>query len=404
VKKIRLCLAATVALTLVATACGGSDAKTSSSASSSTTAKAPTVKTPANLTVEVDGKAPNFNSGFLAYFPKAVQAHPGEEVTFHNNFSGEPHTVTFGTLADAAIAAAAKADPNSETPPPEVAKLPQLLPDGPGDANQTAAKRCIVDTGELPKDGEGCNGTDVAFNGEQAFYNSGYLPPTEDNWKLKLADDIAPGTYSYFCLLHGTHMSGSVTVVPKGTTVPSPASVAAEAIKERDADLAKAEAAVAALPKGEIPGLVPAAPGQVLAGSGAEDPAAPGIEEFGPKNVKVAVGGSVTWLFVGPHTVSFNAPHEAQNALVKGDDGGWHVNPKAAEPAGGPPVATNDGPPGPPKVTNGGSWDGSGFRSTGLVASFPPALSAYKLTFTKAGTYGYICLIHPGMVGSVTVG
>jgi plastocyanin len=399
--KNRLCLSAVVALALLASACGGSD---SSSSATTTTSKAPVVKTPANLTVEVDGKAPDFHSGFLAYFPKAVQAHPGEEVTFHNNFSGEPHTVTFGTLADAAIAAAAKADPNAQTPPPEVAKLPELLPQGPGDANQTAAKGCVVDSGELPKDGAGCTGTDVAFTGKQAFYNSGYLPPTLDNWKLKLADDIAPGTYNYFCLLHGTQMSGSVTVVPKATTVPSPAAVAAQAAKERDAGLAKVKAAVAALPKGEVPGLIPAAPGQVLAGSGAEDPTAPGIEEFGPRNIKVPVGGSVTWLFIGPHSVSFNAPREAQNSLVKGDDGGWHINEKAAAPAGGPPVATNDGPPGPPKVTDGGSWDGTGFRNTGLVISFPPALSAYKLTFTKAGTYGYVCLIHPGMFGSVTVG
>jgi hypothetical protein len=101
--------------------------------------------------------------------------------------------------------------------------------------------------------------------------------------------------------------------------------------------------------------------------------------------------------------VSFNAPKGADNSLVKGDDGGWHVNEKSQAPAGGPAVAMNEGPPGPPKVTDGGSFDGTGFRSTGFVLSFPPALSAYKLTFTKAGTYGYICLIHPGMTGSVVV-
>ena len=79
------------------------------------------------------------------------------------------------------------------------------------------------------------------------------------------------------------------------------------------------------------------------------------------------------------------------------------MNEKALAPAGGPEVPTNEGPPGPPKVTDGGSFDGTGFRSTGVVLSFPPALSGYKLTFTKAGTFGYVCLIHPGMVGSVTV-
>jgi plastocyanin len=338
-----------------------------------------------------------------------VQAHPGETVTFHNNFSGEPHTVTFGTDVDAALAAAAKADPQSQEPPPEVAKLPQLLPDGPGDANQTAAKTCVVDSGDLPKDGEGCTGATAPFNGKQVFYNSGYLPPEVTNWELKLASDIAPGTYGYYCLLHGTDMSGTVEVVPAATTVPTAAAVAATATKERDAGLAKVKDAVAGLAKGEVPGFVPAAPNQVLAGSGADDPTAPGIENFGPKQVKIPVGGSVTWVVVGPHTISFNAPKEAVNALVKGSDGGYHVNPKATDPAGGPGVPPPsgpppDGPPPPPKVTDAGSFDGTGFHSSGLVLSFPPALEAYKLTFTKAGTFGYVCLIHPGMTGSVTVG
>jgi plastocyanin len=394
----RLFIALLVPLALVAVSCGSSDDGGGSSSGSTTTTKA----APQDLTVEVDGKAPNFNAAFLAYFPKAVKAHPGETISFHNNFSGEPHTVTFGTLVDAALKASASADPNGP-PPPEAAKLPALLPDGPGDANQTAAKPCVVESGDLPKDGEGCGGAMGPFNGTQEFYNSGYLSPDTQTWKLTLADDTKPGTYGYYCLLHGTSMSGSIEVVDKGTTVPSPAAVSKEATAERDAGIAKVKGALTALPKGEIPDLIPAAPGQVLAGSGAEDPAAPGINEFGPAQIKVKVGGSVTWVFVGPHTVSFNAPKDAANALAKGDDGGWHVNPKAFAPSGGPPVPTNDGPPGPPKVTDGGSFDGTGFRSTGLALSFPPSLSAYKLTFTKAGTYGYVCLVHPGMTGSVVV-
>jgi plastocyanin len=391
-------------LLVVASACGSSGSGSDKNAGGTTTTATPAA---AKLTVEVDGKAPDFNAGFLAYFPKSVQTHPGETVTFHNNFSGEPHTVTFGTLVDAALAAAAKADPNGP-PTPEAAKLPDLLPQGPGDANQTAAKECVVATGDLPTDGKGCSGTADAFTGKQVFYNSGYLAPEKQTWKLKLASDIAPGSYGYYCLLHGTSMSGTIQVVPASTTVPTPAEVASKAIEERDAGLAKVKDAVAALPTGAIPGLVPAAPNQVLAGTGADDPAAPGVENFGPKQIKIPVGGSVTWVFVGPHTVSFNAPKEAVNALVKGSDGSYHVNEKANAPAGGPgtppPPDGPPGPPGPPRVTDGGSWNGSGFRSTGFVLSFPPSLEAYKLTFTKAGTYGYVCLIHPGMTGSVTVG
>lgn len=398
---VRKTLALVAALAFIGAACGSSSKSGGGDAATTST----TAKAAAGTTVEVDGRAPDFTADFLAYFPKAVQAHPGETITFHNNFSGEPHTVTFGTLVDSALAAAAKADPNGP-PPPEVAKLPDLLPQGPGDANQTAAKECVVASGDLPKNGEGCTGASTPFNGTQAFYNSGYLAPDKTEWKLKLASDIKPGKYGYYCLLHGTDMSGTIEVVPSATTVPTPDQVAAQATKERDAALTKVKDAVAALPKGEIPGLLPAAPNQVLAGSGSPDPAAPGVLEFGPKQIKIPVGGSVTWIFVGPHTVSFNAPKEATNVLVKGDDGGWHVNQKAEAPAGGPgaPPPAPNAKPGPPTVTDGGSWDGTGYRNTGLVLSFPPALQAYKLTFTKAGTYGYVCLVHPGMTGSVVVG
>ncbi len=72
-------------------------------------------------------------------------------------------------------------------------------------------------------------------------------------------------------------------------------------------------------------------------------------------------------------------------------------------PAGGngPPPS---GPPPPPAIADAGTWDGTGFHSSGLVLSFPPALSGYKLTFTKAGTYSYRCLIHDNMEGTVKVG
>jgi hypothetical protein len=60
----------------------------------------------------------------------------------------------------------------------------------------------------------------------------------------------------------------------------------------------------------------------------------------------------------------------------------------------------------PPKEVDGGSWNGSGFYNTGLYLSFPAPdqFFSYKLKFTKAGTYSYACLIHPGMEGTVKVG
>lgn len=350
------------------------------------------------ITIQVDGKASGFRAGFLHYYPKAVTVHAGDTIDFRNNFSGEPHTITFGSLADADLAAAAK-DKNAEP------KLPSLLPEGPGDANQAAANPCVIATGDVPQDGTGCNGISAPFDGTQVFYNSGFLAPDNPVWKLKLADDIKPGTYGYYCLLHGTEMSGTITVVDEKTDADTPDAVAARAKKELGAATAKVTKAVAALKTGALPPFINSAPGQVLAGSGIDDPAAPAILEFGPKEISVPIGGSVTWISVGVHTISFNAPNDAYNGLVKGSDGKYHLNVKLFAPAGGPPAeSAPEGPPGPPKITDGGSWDGTGFRNTGAILSFPPNLTGYKLTFTKAGTYGYVCLVHPGMSGTVKVG
>lgn len=45
-----------------------------------------------------------------------------------------------------------------------------------------------------------------------------------------------------------------------------------------------------------------------------------------------------------------------------------------------------------------------GFRSTGLVGSYPPGRVTLRQTFTQAGTYPYRCLFHAAMAGAVKVG
>jgi hypothetical protein len=101
---------------------------------------------------------------------------------------------------------------------------------------------------------------------------------------------------------------------------------------------------------------------------------------------------------VGPHSFYFNAPASGQQLRAPAPDGSVHLNPKAAAPIGGP------GAPEKPGLFDGGSWDGAGERSSGLILSFPPDLYSYKLRFTKAGTYNFLCTVHTNMKGTVTVG
>lgn len=62
-------------------------------------------------------------------------------------------------------------------------------------------------------------------------------------------------------------------------------------------------------------------------------------------------------------------------------------------------------PPGDNQVFmqfGGSSYDGSIFTHSGLIGPTPWS-KGYSLTFTKAGTYNYQCLLHPTMKGSVVV-
>src|ERR1700694_3369849 len=101
------------------------------------------------FSVTVDGHNKTANESFIAYFPNVVRVHPGDSVVFDQVGIGEPHTVTFGTLVDPAVAGFEKLTPQqlqSQAPPKALlkldAKLPFLLPRGPGDAIQSAANPC----------------------------------------------------------------------------------------------------------------------------------------------------------------------------------------------------------------------------------------------------------------------
>jgi plastocyanin len=99
--------------------------------------------------------------------------------------------------------------------------------------------------------------------------------------------------------------------------------------------------------------------------------------DFFDENITIDAGDSVTWntdpANAEPHTVTFLGP------VTKPPAPG---NPLNANPAGG------------------SSYDGTVFTNSGFLAMG----ATYTLTFPKAGTYAYLCLLHqPVMTGIVTV-
>jgi plastocyanin len=100
-----------------------------------------------------------------------------------------------------------------------------------------------------------------------------------------------------------------------------------------------------------------------------------GIQGMGyyPGTITIDVGDTVTWTIASaePHTITF----------LSGAQPLAPTSPQALAPAGG------------------STYDGTGFVSSGLLFQG----KTYSLTFTKPGTYTYVCTIHPGMQGTVVV-
>jgi len=372
------------------------------------TTTAPAAPKQQKFTVMVDGHVDSYNGAFTSYFPDKLSVHPGDTILFKSVFSGEPHSIAFGSVISDVIDGFRKLSPEQQSgqgpPPPELeaklALVPQMIPDGPGDAVQTSVNPCFVAAGAtIPTDpAKQCPVTKpAAFKGTETFYNSGFLPDGE-TFALKLADDIAPGTYLGMCTLHTVGMVAEFTVVPADKPIPSPADVLAEGQKQLKELAAKI-----------LPDIATAkattTPSHVAAGVGNEGVHNVLDADFVLKDIQVKVGDSVTWTVNGVHTVSFNAPEDARTLLAKGNDGGYHLSEKAVIPTGFTPPDTGPpptgGPPanGPPPPVDAGKWDGTGFFSSGIMFG-----GDFSVTFTKPGTFDYICLIHPNMKGTVTVG
>jgi plastocyanin len=351
-------------------------------------------------TVQIDGHSKAYNATFTSYFPKRVVVHPGNTVSFHENWTGEPHSVTMGTLVEKGLAAAAHSNPNGP-PPHAFAILPTMLPQGPGDVVQAGARPCYLETGAPPQNPKTpCpQVAQPVFNGTQTYYSSGWIKPGE-TWKVRLAANIKPGTYHYYCTLHGAMMSGSIVVVPKSQSIPSQSQDDATGRAELAKLVAAAEPAFRAAQSGHYP-----VHGN-LAGVVSQSEQNVGINEFVAKTVHAKVGQPVSWTFLGAHTLTLGGPDNDEPILETAKDGSIHLRPSAVAPAGGPgapppPTGSSSSQPST-KVVHGGSYSG-GLHSTGLVLSFPPQLTGYSLTFSKPGTYTFDCLVHPHMEGKVVV-
>ena len=345
-----------VALAGGAVACK-SETPRQSTADTTAPAKAAAPTGPQRFTVVVDGPSTlgAENIVFGTYFPKALAVRPGDTVVFDNRSSNDVHTVTLGVKAD-----------RSDQP-----GIPKN-----GGENPAVFEPCF--SAEAPKPDLTCPAPPAAapeYAGK-GFWNSGVILPTAlpaeagpKTATLKLAAGLTPGPYRVICLLH-PFMEATLNVVGSDGDRVSPAEVAAAADKELGAARAQAGGIAA-------PTHAPEATGATVSASWGDKLVA--FNRFDPETVTIKAGQTVLWRDASPympHTVSFQ-PHFKTPS-----------DPGAFLPAG----------------AKTGSRFAGGEAHSGMFgpAPFFPT-DTFSLTFTKAGTYPYLCLLHPGMAGTVKV-
>ncbi len=141
--------------------------------------------------------------------------------------------------------------------------------------------------------------------------------------------------------------------------------------------------AVAAPVQAATPRAV-AAPTEVSLVAGVNDPKDPNIAvlEFLPEKVKVATGTNVTWDIAGPepHSVTFVPPGTTVPPSTESDPSLFGPTPATAP------------------------YDGTTLVNSGVLPLGETSqVQKFSMSFGKTGTYAYYCVLHPNMVGSITV-
>ncbi len=312
---------------------------------------APSADSPVSYTVNVGGGG----SGIAAnqFFPTSITIHKGDSIHFVNPYE-EPHTVTHVTATQ------------------DVPDLLIAAPSGPGQVFNPLAVKPTNTSAQAAE-----------FN-SNAYFNSGFLVKGQSaDVHFNVAEDA-----KFICLFH-PGMEINVTVTADTATLPTQADIDKTAMAQRDALIASGTAIANGVHLTTMTDASGAVTYNLLAGSGQGQADVMQFLPSGPTNIHV--GDTVHWTnpVFTPHTVTFLSGAAPPPIFVPAGD---TLAPSAQVvlPSGGP------------------TYDGTGIASSGFtdVTGQVPGGSSYSLTFTKAGTYTYVCLLHAdqGMAGTIVVG
>jgi plastocyanin len=296
--------------------------------------------------------------------PSVINVNQGDSIEFQNPYE-EIHTVTF---------LAGQETPEFVVPaPPPVG----MQPSGP-------PKLIFNPKATTPVPASG-----VANLEGTTYLNSGILGK-DQSWTVTFP---RTGSFEFICILH-PFMKATVNVLSPGIFVSSQETRNAEAAGQLAFGLAAGERAAASVSAARS-----ANPNGTSSWEIRQPPAGPGtVNRFIPARLAVGVGDTVTWkndVPGPPHTVTFTS--------------GGPVPPFAVpepQPSGPPVLAFPANVAFPVKPSQ--NYEGTGYVNSGVMGTAPsdPGGTTFSLTFTRAGTFPYVCILHAdqGMTGVIEVG
>lgn len=374
-----------------------------------TTAPAAATSPPLTVTADMPAAIPaGHNWSFNDFFPRTLSVPTGATVEFANTSF---HTSTLL--------------PAGETPVQDNLAWGLLKPD-PDDAapnpNGTTHSQFFVPA-ILPSPATGCGSAanPCTFDGTSVVSSGATMGPPSGPFSVKI--EASPGVYWFHCRIH-PGMDGKLNVLPaeaQGTTQAElSAAVASQVTADVEAGYVAEAKAQHATPRKNADGTKT---WTMTAGTSSPDGRV-AILEMLPRNLHIRSGDTVVWKPLSPnepHTVTF--PHELNSDIVP-----------LCESAGGdvPAVPNHLPPQGPfdfhcgavpfPDELELGGGNGNATVSSPTTVSdsgivTPNAevdafgvprtavLSSWAVHFTGAvpGAYRYLCQIHEGMEGQITV-
>jgi plastocyanin len=228
----------------------------------------------------------------------------------------------------------------------------------------------------------------TTFDGSQWLSSGLPQDPSQATYRVTFTK---VGVFDYVCLVH-PGMHASLVVLPEGAGLPeTPAATKARG----QAELGRTADSAATLGLNAVSGSTGPVHFETL---GLNNGDGGSYEGFVYKNITVARGDWIQWTMADPqeaHTVTFLSGAAPPDVISP--------RPNAAGPPSLVIPATINAPQG------GSSYTGSGIVSSGILtdSALMPGAKARTSWGVKmdaaAGKYTYICLIHPFMVGTVTV-